>query len=60
MGNLRLRVILMAFGVALSWMWTSGEFLWASEDSPLSLAIELVFQIQISDEPMEVIRMKLQ
>ncbi len=60
MGNLRLRVILMASGVALSWMWTSGDFLWASEDSPLSLAFELVFQIQISDEPMEVIRMKLQ
>ncbi len=38
MGNIRLGVILMAFGVALSWMWTSGEFLWAREDSPLSLA----------------------
>ena len=31
MGNLRLRVILMAFGVALSWMWASGDFLWAQE-----------------------------
>jgi len=31
MGNLRLRVMLMAFGVALSWMWTSGDFLWAQD-----------------------------
>ena len=31
MENLRLRVMLMAFGVALSWMWTWGDFLWAQE-----------------------------
>ena len=31
MEYLRFRVMLMAFGVALSWMWASGTFLWAQE-----------------------------
>ena len=31
MANIRLRVMLMAFGVALSWMWAWGDSLWAQE-----------------------------